>query len=274
MDRISQQIEEASQRAKLAAAAAGQSATPIRPQSVESVGPMVLPEGRPLELDFAALEDNFVVNGGHSPFAEVYRVLRTRVLQQMRQNDWCTLGITSANAKAGKTTTSINLSLAIARDPNFQSILLDCDFRRSNVHKSLMFEPEQGLIDYLQGDAELTEIMCSGRGKDWRVMPSGSSEIEAPSELFSSDRMRELFNLIRQEREKTIAVVDLPPASVGDDVLTLSAGLDAILFVVEDGVTDDRELRKALDIVKGNNIIGVVLNKSAEASDMTYGYYN
>ena len=274
MDRISEQIEEAGRRAALARGAGGGSRAQLVPNAKNLTSVQELPAGQALELDFDLLSSRCVFNGGQGQFAEVYRVLRTRVLQQMRQNDWSTLGVTSANPRAGKTTTSINLSLAIARDPSFSSVLLDCDFRRPNVHKSLMVDPEAGLIDYLQGNAELDEIMYCHGGQEWRFIPSGPRQHEAPSELFGSERMGELLDKLRAERESTIAVFDLPPATVGDDVLALSTELDAMLLIVEDEVTDERELRNALDLLKDNNIVGLVLNKAASAGEFVYSYYD
>ena len=280
MDRISQQIEEASRRAALARAGEANLAkpgSPPGPGSVASIAvsaPASLPEGQQLELDFDELKTQCVVNGGQSKFAEVYRILRTRVLQQMRQNGWTTLGVTSPNPQAGKTTTATNLSLAIARDPSYRSILLDCDFRRPGVRHSLMTEPDQGLIEYLSGTAELSDIIYYAAGSyDWRVMFAGPTPYDAPSELLNSDRMRDLLRMIGEEQEQTIAVIDLPPSSVGDDVLAVSAQLDAMLVVVEDGSTDERELQNAMDLLRESNILGLVLNKAERSADFVHSYY-
>jgi len=282
MDRISQQIEEASRRAALArsneatSASSLQSSTGSAPGvAATNVAPLVafLPAGEALELDFEALEAKCVVNGGQSEMAEVYRILRTRVLQQMSQNNWTTLGVTSANPQAGKTTTATNLSFAIARDPSYRSVLLDCDFRRPSVHQMLMADPDQGLIEYLSGKAELSDITCCHESIDWRVMFAGPQPYDAPSELLNSERMRSLLRMVGDEKEKTIAVVDLPPSSVGDDVLALSAQLDAMLVVVEDGATDERELQNTLDLLRDSNIVGLVLNKAEKSANTAYSYY-
>ena len=283
MDRISQQIEEASRRAALARASEANLAKPgSSPGSVASIAapvaagnpvPASLPEGQQLELDFDELRTQCVVNGGQSKFAEVYRILRTRVLQQMRQNGWTTLGVTSPNPQAGKTTTATNLSLAIARDPSYRSILMDCDFRRPGVRHSLMTEPDQGLIDYLSGTAKLSEIIYAAGSSDWRVMFAGPNPYDAPSELLNSDRMRDLLRMIGEEQEQTIAVIDLPPSSVGDDVLALSAQLDAMLVVVEDGSTDERELQNTMALLRDSKILGLVLNKAEKSADFVHSYY-
>jgi len=283
MDRISQQIEEASRRAALARAADNNAVARSEVRGAnpsETVATIVggaastLPAGRPLELDFDELLAKRVIDGGQSRYAEVYRLLRTRVLQLMQKNSWVTLGITSPNPKAGKTTTAVNLSLAIARDPSYKSVLIDCDFRRPSAHQSLLIEPESGLIDHLQGNAALDDIMWSDGSSDWRFLPAGPVPHDAPSELFNSSRMHEVLHMIRQEQEDTIAIVDLPPSSVGDDVLALSVELDALLLVVEDGVTDERELQNSLALLADNNIVGVVLNKAEKEADFVYSYYD
>ena len=85
--------------------------------------------------------------------------------------------------------------------------------------------------------------------------------------------MRDLLRMIGEEQEQTIAVIDLPPSSVGDDVLALSAQLDAMLVVVEDGSTDERELQNTMDLLRDSKILGLVLNKAEKSADFVHSYY-
>src|SRR6187200_3467011 len=59
--------------------------------------------------------------------AAAYRMLRTRLLQRCRSNNWRTIGITSPGQGAGKSLTSLNLALTIAREGNNNVFLIDLD---------------------------------------------------------------------------------------------------------------------------------------------------
>ncbi len=278
MDRISRQIEEASRRRNqeselVPSADSGKNGD----LSVSGAASPVLLHASPtraISLESIELRANRIIDGGQERGAESYRLLRTRVLQKMRQNNWQTLGVTSPNQKAGKTTTAINLSLAVARDPANRVALLDCDFRRPSVHKILGIEPEFGLIEFLAGDVEISDILYSGKTGNWLLFPCGAREHEAPSELLSSERMRSLLAQIGRDGKNNIAIIDLPPVLIGDDVISVASNLDALLIIVEDGVTQEADLRSAMELLQGVEIAGFVLNKSdAEDSRQTYGYY-
>ncbi len=85
--------------------------------------------------------------------------------------------------------------------------------------------------------------------------------------------MSNLLGEIGSSLQDSYAIVDLPPVLVGDDVVAMSSMLDCVLVVVEDGVTDKRDLRAALELLGGCEILGFVMNKcNAEDGNMGYGY--
>ncbi len=65
----------------------------------------------------------------------------------------------------------------------------------------------------------------------------------------------------------------MPPILVGDDVVALSQKLDAVLIVLEDGVTNSDEIVSAMELLKGVNVLGCVLNKSKDVDAQQYGKY-
>jgi len=71
---------------------------------------------RSVALDPAYLGRQGIVEGLTDRSAvDAYKLLRTRTMQRMRQNDWKTLGITSARENEGKSLTAINLAISIAK---------------------------------------------------------------------------------------------------------------------------------------------------------------
>lgn len=205
---------------------------------------------------------------------DVFRLLRTRVLLQVRANSWTRIGVTSAGDKEGKTLTSINLAASLARSAPDKVMLIDADLRRPNIAETLGFRPERGLVDHLTDGVPLENIVVRPEGIDnFSILPGRrvGRHLDVP-ELIGSRAMADLLALTRRMRS-TITIVDLPPVLIGDDVLALGPQLDALLLVVEEGRTDVSELRKAAELTSRLNILGSVLNKSQQSLGRFESYY-
>lgn len=205
-----------------------------------------------------------------------YNVLRTRILQRMRSNNWNSLLITSAGPGEGKTLTSSNLAISIARDVNQSATLVDLDLMRSSVAKYLgiSVDVKAGIGDYLQGKAEAADIIYSSDEFERLVLVPNREPIENSSDLIGSPRMRVLADALSDQTHKSIVIYDMPPVLACDDVLAFCPSVDAILLVVAQGKTERTALEKTVSMLSDYNIIGVVLNMSNEKSgDDAYGYY-
>lgn len=212
----------------------------------------------------SAIDDNRII--------DTYRLLRTRVLRRMRQNNWRTLGVSSAGKDDGKTLTAINLGISIAMKQNFTVVVVDSDLRNPSIHKLFNFEPEFGLSDYLTSDIPVEEILVNP-GIDRLVIVPGNKQTQASSELLSSPKMSRLARDLKTRFPSRIVIFDLPPVLVGDDVVAFAPSLDAALIVVEEGSTEAARLKRTVDLLEGIDIIGTVLNKSKESSQNQDYYY-
>ncbi len=217
------------------------------------------------------LNENRIFLGDDGAIADSYGLLRTRVLNIMRKNNWKTLGITGPDPSIGKTVTSINLALSIAQDHNYSTLLVDADLRRPGVATALGFEVEYGLSDFLLKDKELSEVLVSPQIEHFVIAPTKHVS-SGSSELLSSPRMSRFIREAKERYPERLVLFDLPPVLVGDDVVALSQNLDALLLVVADGKTQRRDLTRALALLEDVNILGVVLNMGT-AVENQYDYY-
>lgn len=190
-----------------------------------------------------------------------YRQLRTQLLKSMRDNHWTTLAITSAREGAGKTLTSVNLGISLSKDVNTKVLLVDLDLRTPTMHDVLGLIPEKGIVDYLEGNAELEEIVFDP-GLPRLTILAGRSAGKYRSELLGSPRMKELMRDLCDQQEGNITIFDLPPLLRNDDALLFAPYADATLIVVEDGVTTEDQLRESMRLLEKANIIGTILNKA------------
>jgi capsular exopolysaccharide synthesis family protein len=186
-------------------------------------------------------------------------------------NQWNSLAITSPNEGCGKTLTSINLAINLAREVNHTVLLVDLDLRRPSI-QSYFFEKKQpGISEYLDNDMELSEILFNP-GIERLVILPGNKPFANSSEMLSSPKMVQLVKELKNRYPNRIVIFDMPPLLLCDDVIAFLPYIDAIMMVVEEGGTRKDDLKRAYELVKNENMIGTVINKSKEKRQ-SYGYY-
>lgn len=216
-------------------------------------------------IDSDALLNNRVIMGtDDDPRANIFRVLRTNVLRQLRQNGWNSFAVTSATPGAGKTFVSLNLAIAIAMEEDQNVLLVDADLKWPSVGQRLGLRSDYGLIDCLTSGRSLYEA-CINPGVERLVVLPGRDSANNSSELISSRRMLNLIKEIQSRYKSGIIIFDLPPLFAADDALLLMSYVDAALLVVEDGKNTTDELQKAMYILEETNLLGLVLNKSSQS---------
>jgi capsular exopolysaccharide synthesis family protein len=221
-----------------------------------------IPESHIVKADAEHLLKHRVIAASeHDERVEPYRQLRTLILKTMRDNKWTTLAITSAHEGAGKTLTSANLAISLSKDLNTAVLLVDLDLKKPSVHKVLNLNPEKGLVDFLQGGAELEDILFSP-GLDRLTVLAGRSAGKYSSELLASPKMKNLMRDLGLQAAANITIFDLPPLLRNDDAILFAPYADAVLVVVEDGVTTETQLQQSLHLLSKANVIGTILNKA------------
>ena len=199
-----------------------------------------------------------------------YKMLRTRTVQRMRRNDWHVIGVTSATQGDGKSLTAMNLALSLAKEETLSVVLIELDLRRPSVCTHLGIDPTRGLPDYLDGSDDLESVLFRPEGTERLAILPNTEIYRDSAETLSSPRLANLIDRLRGQDEGRVVICDLPPFLVTDDVLAFVPLADAFLVVVSEGTTSREVLRKGVDILQELPILGVVLNKSEEA---TAGYY-
>jgi protein-tyrosine kinase len=228
-----------------------------------------------VDIDWKVAEANRVLgrrdgpSGGHGP----YRMLRTRLMQRMRSNDWRILGVTAAGEGEGKSLTALNLAMSISAEVGQDAVLLELDLRRPTTYKRLGIAPESftSVATYLQDESTRIEDILFCSDIERLAFMLCSAPLERSSDLLASPRGVQLFKELRQKLPpKAVVIIDLPPLLSTDDALVVSAMVDAMLFVVAEGETPRSDLVEAQHVLEEINIIGTVLNKSVEKDPRKY----
>jgi len=234
-------------------------------------------EGARVELDVTTcINSRLLVPGSEETLdrkvESAFRMLRTRLLQRARTNGWTTIGVTSAGPNDGKTLTSINLALSIAREKSNEVFVLDLDMRNQSVCGALGIVPKNNMREYFEGTVPADDIFMNiGIGN--LLVAAGLQNSERSSELLANAKFEELIDFIKASSVKPIVIIDLPPVVTTDDALVLAPRLDAILLVTSEGKTARDQLDRAVDLLSDFRLVGYVLNRSQQAAGGYYGTY-
>ena len=169
------------------------------------------------------------VVGKKRPFAtaEAHKRLRANVMFSFAEESNCrVIGVSSAMAHEGKTTTSINLAYDMMQAGK-RVLLIDADMRMSNIVKILNIRKVPGLSNLLVGAKEGTRYVQTSDMLDNLPIISCGSIPPNPSELLSSKRMSVLLDTLKEKYDYII--LDLPPIAAVSDALIVSKLTDGII---------------------------------------------
>lgn len=260
MERIKQALEKARLERQ---ASGGTSAASPRTGGADVPTTVNYTQTRVANTAKQALQERRIITGvEQNEFTDAYRILRTQVLQRLREKNWNSLAITSPGLNEGKTLTAINLAISLAMEVNYTVLLVDADLRHPSVHEYFGIEAEFGLSDYLTADKSLSELLVHPEGIPGFVILPGGKPLTNSAEMLNSPKMARLVDELKTRYPSRIVLFDLPPLLTAADTLAFSPYVDAALLVVEEGKTQADEARRAVGLLESTNVIGTVLNKS------------
>ncbi len=209
----------------------------------------------------------------HGGYAEAIRRLRTNLQFVDVTTGRHSFVVTSATPSEGKTTTTVNLAIAMATT-GMKVLLIDGDLRNPSVAKTLGMEGGAGLTTVLLGEAEIGDVIQRWRDTTLHVLAAGQIPPN-PSELLGSEPMRELFDKLTHEF--AFILVDSPPVVPVVDAVLLDQLTGGMLMVVASNRTKKRDMASAIKQVTTveAKLAGFALNfvPINESDPYRHGYY-
>ena len=194
---------------------------------------------------------------------ESYKMLRTRLLHEMKGNNWNTLAVSAVSEEAGSSLTSINLAISIAMELDQTVLLVDANVNNPIIHTLFDIETEQGLGDYLLHDKPLHELLINPNIERLVLLPAGRPMLNS-TEILRSPKMVDLVEELKNRYPSRIIIFDMPPLLTQADALSFSPYVDGVLLVIEEGKTTVDELKQAATLLEDINILGSVFNKATD----------
>jgi Mrp family chromosome partitioning ATPase len=258
MDRIREAVTKARKEREGAPGAVRESAGfTVAPQrSAESFAEVA--------CDFDAFGRYRIISNEQDPVLNAYRVLRTRVLQKMEDNNWKTLAIVSPGSGAGKSVTAINLAIAIGSKQGSRATLVDLDFYRPRLAKYLGIKDAPSVLDFFEGSATLADVTVKPDLPDVLLL-ANERVSRRGAEHLTSARADEMIARTVKDYSSRVVIFDMSPLLGCDDTIAFLPKVDCVLLVASSGQTRTPELKEAYRILKGARLVGSVLNKAPAA---------
>lgn len=201
---------------------------------------------------------------------EALRQLRTNLKFVNVDKPPRSIVVTSPNPGEGKSTISSNLAYLLANSGE-KVTLIDADLRRPVQATIFGIDAPVGLTQVLAGDVDVESAITPTEHRNLTVLSAGRTPPN-PSELLSSNRMREVIDYLARDG---FVIMDAPPMLAVTDAGVLSASSDGVILVTRVGKTLKEQVRlsaKLLDQV-GASLLGTVLHRAPRKGmgDVVYG---
>ncbi len=207
-----------------------------------------------------------------SQLAEEYRAIRTSLLARWEHRRHLVHTITSATPQEGKTITSLNLGLSMAELRNRKTIVIEADLRLPTFNKLMHLGDSPGMIGYLRGQAELSEVVQEIEGSALHVITAGSRASNDAVQLLSNNRMARLLETLRAKYDHVI--IDTPPVIELADAGILGGISDEVMLIARISRTPKPLIDQALRALRSYNapVAGVIATDQDRGRNR-YHYY-
>ena len=251
------------------------------PRAAEAPRPPVEPVvvSRRVELDLAKLEATGIVtpNAPRSHIADEFRVIKRPLISNAMGRGAAALThgnlimVTSAMSGEGKSFTSVNLAMSIAAEMDHTVMLVDADVARPSILRMLGLPDAPGLLDLLEGKAEMSDVLLKTSIDKLTVLPSGTQHARA-TELLASDAMRLLLDDISKRYPDRIVIFDSPPLLLTTEARVLATQMGQVVMVVQADKTLQADVQQALATIESCPVKMMLLNKVHVEGKGSYGY--
>ena len=212
--------------------------------------------------------DRLATPDGDPVMLEQFRRLAATLHHAQGTTGLKTIMVTSATPDDGKTLTAVNLALVLSGSYHRRVLLIDADLRRPSLGHVADLSNAVGLGEALRAPTE-QKLAVLQVSPNLVVLPAGRPDPD-PLGALTSDRMQQIL----QEASAHFdwVVLDAPPMGPMADGSVLSRMVDGAIFIIRAGHSQYPAVRKAVEMVGRERILGVVLNGVTDLKAEHYGY--
>lgn len=192
-------------------------------------------------------------------FEESIDSLRTNLVLAEDLQGMRILVVTSATNHEGKTSVAAQLAVSLSRASGKQTLLIDGDMRRPDIHKVFEISLEPGLAEVLGGECSLEDAIVTDWSDHVHLLPAGKLRF-SPHKLLGNGSVTSLLESIPETYR--YVVIDTPPVLAASETLVLAKAADASLICAMQDVSRIDQVRAACErlTAAGSHTVGTVLN--------------
>ncbi len=200
---------------------------------------------------------------------EQYRKLAATLHHAQEERGIQVVMTASSLPSEGKSLTAANLALTFSESYQRRVLLVDADLRRPTVQRLFGVATINGLDEGLKAEHDRPMALTRLSERLW-VLPAGRPDPDPLSGL-TSDRMKRLVAEARSKFDWVI--IDTPPVSLLPDANLLAANVDGVLLVVRAGKAPFQLVKRTVDTIGHDRILGIVMNAVDFRHDRNAGGY-
>ena len=203
---------------------------------------------------------------------ENLRGLRSMLEDVMADADNNVLMFTSPLPSMGKSFLSMNLAVLVAQSGK-KVLLIDADYQRGQLHKSLGLAVGPGLPEVVRGKSELKETVKATSVPNLYCIPRGYSGGTNSTDMPSDKEFGAFLNVVAPRFD--ICIIDTPPVLSVSTAASLGKHAGSTIMVVKEGEVKEPQLNEALKRLNfsGVRVSGCIMNGSSTPTPKHYTYY-
>jgi protein-tyrosine kinase len=204
--------------------------------------------------------------------AEIFNAIKGHILFPRDGQPRRIIMITSAFPGEGKTLVAANLAANLAMGVHEKVLLIDCDLRRPSVHKMFGHNNIEGLHECLAGKRNLSDLLIKTKIEKLTLLTAGS-RVSRPADLLGSSMMKDLLVNVKKKSENLFVILDSVPSQVTAEANILANYVDGIVFVIMAKRSPREVVKKSIENLGKDKILGIVFNGYTKAYKSYDRYY-
>ena len=185
----------------------------------------IIPEIKRLDQPDKA---QIVINNQDKQVVESFLTLHSSLRLKDESKRAQAILVTSTIPGEGKSFTTTNLALTFASHGE-KVVVIDCDLRKPNIHKSFRLENIKGVIDICAGTQTIDQVAIKGVHPNLDVIPAGG-RAKNPTQILNSKNFELMISDLRKRYDRVF--IDTPPLAAVSDALIILPLVDGSLFTI------------------------------------------
>ncbi|MFK7889910.1 MAG: GNVR domain-containing protein [Granulosicoccus sp.] len=203
---------------------------------------------------------------------ENLRGLRSMLEDVMAGANNNVLMFTSPLPSMGKSFLSMNLAVLVAQTGK-RVLLIDADYQRGQLHKTLGLNSGPGLPEVVRGKSELKETVKATAIPNLYCIPRGYTGAGSMMEMPSDKEFGAFMDVVAPRFD--LAIIDTPPVLSVSTAASLGKHAGSTIMIVKEGEVKEPQLNEALKRLtfSGVRVTGCIMNSSSAPTPRHYTYY-